>query len=275
MTNLKRPRNLHKTSLALIGVSLAAATMLAGCGEDPPPPAPVVRKAPPPPPPPPPPAPTTTSISDLMAQFNIDPRINMTEDTAPETDEERIAVLLFFDAFVRGNDGKLGDMLSEPDRFQLELMVKNGSFAKSIEKVEMIDIQTGMSPMGDSVALGIFMVDTDFQPTLWAYQIDGDPERGEVSFDAQPTPPNLMNRVSGDNLIQAWYQILGEEMARAEEMDEEIEIPSQDFTDTEETKSSTSGGGPGGPGGGGGAPGRRKPTGPVVDPNGPFNPGGN
>ena len=81
---------------------------LAGCGEDPPPPqAPVVQAEPPPPPPPP--APKVTPVADLMAELGIDKRINLPEDKAPDNDPARIALLEFFDAFVRGDDSRAGN----------------------------------------------------------------------------------------------------------------------------------------------------------------------
>ncbi|MCH2162038.1 MAG: hypothetical protein MK085_09220 [Phycisphaerales bacterium] len=272
MTNQKLSRNPRRTLITVLGVGLAAGTMLVGCEEDEPP-APVAKKAPPPPvtPPPPPPVDPTTSLSDLMTQYDIDPRVNLTENMAPDNDEERIAILLFFDAFARGNSSRLGDMLSEPDKLQLERLVESGAFAATTDKVELIDLQTGMSPMGDPVVLGIFMVGTDFQPTLWSYEVTGDPVQGQVTFDAEPTPPDLMNRLSGANLIQAWYAILAGELARAGEMDEVVEIPSQDFTESEDSGSSGAGG-PGG--GGGGAPGKRKQPTKKVNPNPGFGPGG-
>ena len=62
------------------------------------------------------------------------------------------------------------------------------------------------------------------------------------------------------------------EWARALEPDEVVEIASTDLSDEEEESASSPGGNvPIGPGGG--APGRKRPTGPVVDPN-PQGPGG-
>ena len=81
-----------------------------------------------------------------------------------------------------------------------------------------------------------------------------------------------MERLSGTDLIQAWYAILAQELARAGELDEVIEIPSQDFTESQDR---SSGGGTGGPGGGGGAPGRRKQPDKKVNPNPGFGPGSN
>ena len=85
----------------------------------------------------------------------------------------------------------------------------------------------------------------------------------------------MMDRLSGDDWITAWFNILGEEMARATAPDEIVEIPTQDFTE-EDSGSSSMGSPAGGPGGGGNAPGKRKrPKGPKIDPNPGFAPSGN
>ena len=78
--------------LASLSAVTAVSLGLAACGSEPPPPAaaPVAKRAPAPPPPPP--APTVTPIADLMARYDIDPRVNMSEDLAPDNDAGRIAV---------------------------------------------------------------------------------------------------------------------------------------------------------------------------------------
>ena len=57
---------------------------------------------------------------------------------------------------------------------------------------------------------------------------------------AQPSMPSPHLRISSTVLVamtgsMAWYMILGQELARASEMDEEIEIPTQDFTEEEDS----------------------------------------
>ena len=265
-------------TIAIVGCSLAFSAFLSGCGEDPPPPPPPVVNSQPvaPPPPPPPPPPSYTPISELMVTYNIDNRVQLSEDTAPKNDDQRIALLLFYDAFARGDSSRLAGMLDSADQIQLEAMTKSGEFKAATDEIFAIDVRTGMSPMGDNATLGLFMVGDEFQPTLWTYTVmEGSTSGG--SFKSESTPPNMIDRLSGDDWITAWYTILGLEIARASEMDEEIEIPTQDFTE-EDDSAGGSPGGPGGPGGGGGAPGKRKrdPSKPKVNPNrGPGGPGGN
>ena len=93
---------------ALAGASVFALPMLGGCS-DPTPPPQVVQA--PPPPPTPPPAPTATPVSELMSRLDIDRRVSMPEEFAPATDGERVAVLKFYDAFVRGRADALRPML--------------------------------------------------------------------------------------------------------------------------------------------------------------------
>ena len=150
-----------------LAFGLTIATLSSGCGEEPPPPAPVVKKAPAPPPPPRVVIEQVTSIRDLMAQYNIDDRVNLEESDAPRTDEQRIAVLLFFDAFARGDAARVGELLSPPDRAQLDRMTRSDEWSETTSEILAIDVRSGMSPMGDDVVLGVFMVGENFQPTLW------------------------------------------------------------------------------------------------------------
>jgi hypothetical protein len=258
--------------LASLSAVTAVSLGLAACGSEPPPPAaaPVAKRAPEPVYTAP--APTVTPIADLMARYNIDPRVNLSEDLAPDNDAGRIAVLRFFDAFARGDAGRLDGMLSGMDALLLEQMTASGEWETATSNIIGIDVRTGSHPIVGDCALAVFMVDNQFEPQLWAYEISGDPAADGAEFDAQPSPPNMMERLSGEDWITAWFNILGEEMARATAPDEIVEIPSQDFTEEDSGRSSMGNpaGGPGG-GGGGNAPGKRKrPKGPPIDPNPGF-----
>lgn len=248
------------TSL-LAGAALAAGAFLGGCSEPPPPPPPPVAKAPPPPPAP---VRTVTPIKELMAQYNIDPRVNLPEERAPDNDPARIAVLKFFDAFVRGNTDGLRAMLSAPDQFQLDGLVTSGAFAKTTEGVTRIDVRCGRGPDSECT-LAVFHVGEQFQPQLWAYTINDN--GGE--FDSVATPPGIMDKLSGDNWIAAWFDVLKMELAKAGEPDEVIEIPQQDFTTDDGTAPPVDTGGTGpGPAAPGG-PGKRTPGAPIDAPRAP------
>jgi hypothetical protein len=217
-------------------------------------------------------APTVVSVEELMNQYGIDSRVQLTEERAPDTTEQRIAVLRFFDAFARADANALSGMLSPTDALLLERMVSSGAWDEATEGIVMIDVQTGSHPIVGDCALALFMVGSRFEPQLWSYTISGDPAlSGGSSFDALPCPPDMVNRLSGDDWISAWLKILEDELARASEPDEIVEISSTDLSeDTQNT--SSSGSMPSG--GGGGGPGRKRPTGPKVDPN-PFPSGPN
>jgi hypothetical protein len=261
-----RPRAPRAESSVLVGVSVTALLMasgLVGCGEEPPPPPPVVQAPPPPPPPPPPPV---TSVEELMQQLGIDERVRMREEQAPSNDPARIAVLRFFDAFVRGNHAGVRGVLSMPDQIQLDDLVASGGWETAIEGIRRVDVRTGRSPQGDQCVLAIFHVGMDFQPQLWLMEIRG----GSAEFDALPTPPEIMNRLSGADWIAAWFQVNAEELARADEPDEVVAVPQRDLTEQGDGGAVTGGGSPISPGG----PGRRMPgDGPGIPPPGnPFGP---
>lgn len=263
LRSIRRPACGRCAAIA-VGVVVGAAAFLGGCGEEPPPP-PVVQAPPPPPPPPPPPL---TTVAELMERYGFDGRIRLREEQAPGSDPARIAVLRFFDAFVRGQDAAVRPMLSIPDQLQLDELVSSGDWSRSLEGVTRVDVRCGRSPQGDDAVLAIFHVGTEFQPQLWLMELQGE----EGTFDAVPTPPDIMNRLSGTDWIAAWFKVNKDEMARAEELDEVVVIPQRDLGD-EDGSSRPSAGGmpslvPAGGGGGGGGPGRRRPGTPIPPPGG-------
>jgi hypothetical protein len=213
------------------------------------------------------------SIDSLMQRFQIDPRVALPEGDAPDTTEQRIAVLRFFDGFARGDASRLDGLMSGADALLLERMVDSGSFAAATTDIMAVKVQTGQDPMGNDCALAVFMMGNgDFEAQLWSFEIDGDPSADGATFDAMPAPPNIFERLSGDDWIAAWMAVLAEELARAEEPDEIVEFSTTDLSE-DSTGSSPRGNAPAGPGGG--APGRKRPTGPPVNPNpGPGGPMG-
>jgi len=165
-------------------------------------------------------APAVTSIENLMVQLGIDDRVILAESDAPDNDIDRIAVLEFFDAFTRGDDRVVSTMLSVLDRVELDALVETGAWEETTKDVTEVIIKTGPSPYGDDkCALALFDVDGEIQPQLWYYTTDGD----ERTFDAAPTPPGIMDRIYGDNLIAQWHQILVDAIALANELDAELD----------------------------------------------------
>lgn len=243
-------------ALALTALVGAASLLVGGCGGEEEP----VAQAPPPPPPPKPttpPPPKITPIADLMERHRIDERVVLPEEKAPDNDPDRIAVLQFFDAFVRGDAATLGEMMSFADKIELDELVESGDWARTVENIEQVDVQTGPSDFGDC-ALAVFTVDLEFQPQLWYYQGD---ESGHT-FEAGPTPPNIMSRLSGTNWIQRWHEILAEELALADQPDVELERPQVNLDEEGESGASAGSGpsaNPGSPSPGRNPFGRRPP----------------
>lgn len=172
--------------------------------------------------------PTVTPIAQLMTRLGIDERVILAEEHAPGTDAARKAVLVFFDSFARGDDQALGSMLSSLDRMELEELVDSGAWKKATDAISRIQVRTGQSPDGQPCAMAIHFVADDFQPQLWYYRLDGD----TATFDAVASPPDLMDKVGGTDLIAAWFELLASELALADEPDEEFAMPQKNFTET-------------------------------------------
>lgn len=203
-----------------------------GCeGEPPPPPPQQTRNYVPPPPPPP----AVKSVATLMEELRIDPRVVLPEDEAPATNEERIALLEFFDAFTRGDADTLGSMLSPLDRMELDAMVEAGVWDTATANVSSVEIQTGQNSLGQDCALAVIEVNWEFEPQLWYYTVEGDSRM----FEAAPAPPGILDELSGD-WIAAWHRILEEEMALAMVPDEDLN-PVQINLDEEEEQAGSGG----------------------------------
>ncbi len=239
------------------------AAIACGCGSEDA--APQVRVVAPPTTPPSPPPPKVTPIDELMVQLRIDERVDLPESNAPDNDADRKIVLEFYDAFVRGDDQAVGRMISGIDRLELEELVSAGSWKETVSRISRVELQTGMSPLGQKCALGVFHVGTGHQPQLWYYEEFS----GEYVFEAAATPPGIIDRLSGTDWIAAWHDILEQELARANEPDEEFEIPQRTFD--EEEKGGRGASSPGGrsPSRPPGGPSRRPPKPPRRAPS-PF-----
>jgi len=232
MMNLKADRLANGLKFGLCAALLTSACLITpGCSEEEP--APVAVAPPPPPPPPAPVAPAVLSIEQLMAELNIDPRVNLPEDKAPGTTEDRKAVLEFFDAFARGNSGSLKSMLTEADQRQLAALVASPAWKTTTAEIKQIDIQTGTNPTGQKCALAVFETGsgtvTSFQPQLWAYNT----EEETPVFESESCPPGIMDKLTGD-WIATWYQILADEMALATKPEEEYDLAQQNLDNSED-----------------------------------------
>ena len=188
--------------LLVMSLAVGAVSTLAGCEKEP---EKQTKKAPPPPPPPPPPI---SSVDDLMSQMQIDPAVRMAEENAPATTDERRGVLTFFDAWVRGDHQTVANMLGAADRMEIQTMVQDGQWAEATSDIDAVDIRVGRSNRGENCVLAIYEVGFGFQPQLWRFSGSGD----MMVFEAVATPPNMVDRLTGDHIV-SWWEILNEEEA--------------------------------------------------------------
>lgn len=251
--------------VCVVGLS-AMILPLSGCtGEE----EPQVAALPPPPPPPSePPPPAITPIAQLMEDMNIDKRVSLPEDRAPDNDTDRRAVLEFFDALARGNAQAMRTMLPLSEQLQLDAMVGDGSWSQSVARIKQVQVQTGSNSLAQKCALAVVEVgdgpSVSFQPMLWYYTTSAE----AAQFEAAPAPPGILDRLSGD-WIASWHQILDAEMTKAQEPDEDITLAQRDLDESQDSPTPAGGAIPGG---GGGAPVRSPGGTPGSPPGGPSSP---
>ncbi len=259
-----------RATAAAVIVTACASVFVGGCGEEEAPP-PVAYVPPPPAPPPPPPEPTVKSIAELMKELNIDPKIELPEERAPDTTEERVAVLLFWNAFAKGDADYASSQMGSADKRVLEQLKKTGAWSATAVKIEKIEVQC--SDDGDGFAtLGLVTAGDSEQPLLWDATMS---EVQAAEFTAFPGTPDILDHLSGEDWIDAWKKYINGLFEKYANLpDEEVEIPQTDvqLADNGEPPPSApdGGGGEGGGPGGGGAPMRNRPKGPPVrGPEGP------
>ncbi len=233
-------------ALLIAGLALGVMLLPAACKkkEEPPP---VVVEAPPPPPPPPQP-----TVEELMAKYNIDPRITIAADEIPVDEQspenatkKLVAVLQFFDAMVRGSDAKLKPMLASADQAVLAELVQQGLFAPAAKAVSRVLIGCGNLQMGFESSEAVFALiqsGSGFEAQLWSFAPEGE---GFV-FTAAPTPPDVLMHLSGTKAgprIRQWGELIKAKLDEAKRPDEVIEMPSVDYTEPS-TETDAGGGAP-------------------------------
>ncbi|MEE2908511.1 MAG: hypothetical protein VX527_11860 [Planctomycetota bacterium] len=241
------------SSLLVASLVLAASVTLGGCGEEEKKPKKVERTKP-----------KSTpklvqmrTIEELKAEYKIDDRVEMPEDKAPTSEKERIALLQFFDAWVRSNPDHVLEVLGMADQAQLLTMIDEGQWGQITgDAIEFVTIQVGPSKEGDTCVLAYFEGLESNQYQLWRYRNDGE---DTIIFEAVATPPGMVDRLSGEDLIAGWWKVLDDEAALWDLDDnEELDLLVED---DEEKDGSASGDDSGRRKPGGGGSGRRKPGG--------------
>lgn len=230
-------------------------------------------------PPPPPPQPTS---QDLFAQLNIDPRIKIAEDEVPVADSDPEsatrklkAVLTFFDAMVRGSDERLNPMLASADQKVLAELVQAGLFAPAAQRVTQVVLGCGQFQHELKLVDAVFALiqsGPQFEVQLWMYTVD---ENGQATFDAVPTPPDILSKLTGTKAaprIRQWATVLQDLIEESRKPDEAIDFGQVDYGVDDEGNSTSGGGGaPSTPSsapspGKRDGPGRRVPTGKPITP---------
>lgn len=204
-------------SLLIVGMLVIASSLLSGCGGGDE--VKQVKKA----------APKKNTqpverlmtIDELMGEMQIDDRVYIPEEDAPVTNQARRGVLTFFDSWVNGNHETVGSMLGSADAAELQAMVEDGQWSSATgDRIDAVYITTGNSSEGGRCVLAIYEIGQLSQPQLWNYREQGD----GLIFEAVATPPGMMNRLGGEDLIAAWWKILETENGL-------WEIPDADLND--------------------------------------------
>lgn len=211
------------------------------------------------------------TLNDMMKRLGIDKRVRVEDsDKAPNDVKQAEAVLLFFDAMVRGNAEKLSPLMSQLDQAVLANMNKSGQWKIATENISRVNVGwTSGAENGSLTVLGFYTVGDVFAAQLWSLS----PTEGEspLLMTALASPPKIDEKLQGnktESRIKQWMNMNKEEIASAKAPDEIIEIPQQDRSVKGESNSSSEPEStePKNPSG----PGRRKPTGAPVDaPGGP------
>ncbi len=208
-------------------------------------------------------APTET-LNDIMKRLGIDKRIRVDDgDKPPSNMKQAEAIVVFFDAMVRGNAAKLRPLLSPQDQNVLDDMEKSGQWKLATQNIGRVNV--GWTPGNEPdtlTVLGFYTVGDDFAAQLWSLgSLEGDKP---AIMTALPAPQKIVERLQGnktDVRIKQWLAINKEELVSAKAPDEVIEIPQQDRSVKGDSSSESSESEPSKPSG----PGRRKPSSEPVD----------
>jgi len=211
MTNLDRlPSTIILTSLT---------TLLVACGgkeevvqAPPPKPKPVVVQ-------PEPVVVKELSGTELIAKFNLDPRLMLADDMAG-TEQERKKVLTFFNAILEGDMRMLRSMVSSDDALQFEALADLGGFDDEVlAGVDTIELHFGSDEEeGGSAVLAWFATGKNDEVQMWTF------ETVDSKFKSQWGNPEMVDRLHSADPVAVWYALNRQEQALAELPDEVIKL---------------------------------------------------
>ena len=211
MTNLDRlPSTIILTSLT---------TLLVACGgkeevvqAPPPKPKPVVVQ-------PEPVVVKELSGTELIAKFNLDPRLMIADDMAG-TEQERKKVLTFFNAMLEGDMRMLRSMVSSDDALQFEALADLGGFDDEVlAGVDTIELHFGTDEEeGGSAVLAWFATGKNDEVQMWTF------ETVDSKFKSQWGNPEMVDRLHSADPVAVWYALNRQEQALAELPDEVIKL---------------------------------------------------
>ena len=211
MTNLDRlPSTIILTSLT---------TLLVACGgkeevvqAPPPKPKPVVVQ-------PEPVVVKELSGTELIAKFNLDPRLMLADDMAG-TEQERKKVLTFFNAILEGDMRMLRSMVSSDDALQFEALADLGGFDDEVlAGVDTVELHFGTDEEeGGSAVLAWFATGKNDEVQMWTF------ETVDSKFKSQWGNPEMVDRLHSADPVAVWYALNRQEQALAALPDEVIKL---------------------------------------------------
>ncbi len=204
----------NAAGLLLAGLLVMLPMGLTGCGGE----EEKVTEAAPPPAPRAPARPRCALV-DLREELQVSDKVVLTEAEAPPDCDERRNLLVFFDAFVNAQPDTLREMMSAHDSMMLDAMVSTDQLAPAAARIREVTLQTGVSPEGRPCVLAMYLLDDGYQAQLWYFK----DEMGQSAFTSAIQPPDVVDRLSGINLVDSWFTVLQEEQDRANEYDDELD----------------------------------------------------
>lgn len=196
------PTQLFRHSTLVVGIAaIALGGTLTGCSEEPPPPAVTKRprKVEPPPP-------RITTIAELMARHGIDDRVVLRETSAPSSDEERVALLTFFNGFATAQPEQIRPFLGPLEQEELDKLVQWGDLDRLAGEIEEIEIFTGASSDGRPAVFAMYWLADRGEGQMWIV----DRSAGAPRMEAAPAPPGI-SELLGEDPFADWFAVVERE----------------------------------------------------------------